>query len=355
MKVLSFLGTGDYYPVTYLWREAGQKKEFQTHLFPEAVVRIFGAEKLVLFVTQAAQARYGAAVQERLGHLVEFVPIPEGKSEPELWSIFDRCAESVKEGDEIILDVTHAFRSLPLYVFVIAAYLRRTKSVVVRRIIYGAYDAREPLRTPPDPADCAPIFDLTPLLDLLDWLSGAEAFLQRGDATLLARRLDQAHRRLWVNRETEDLPKSLQIVARKLALLSLAVQVVRPLEIMRYAHELLPLLDQAAAEVGRWAKPFAVILHQVREEAERLAHGEPFRLDSTHLRKQLGMIDYFLQRGLVAQAILLAREWLVSWVACWRGQGDWLNVSLRENEIKSALGAAEKRAQNQARSSSRLA
>ena len=48
-----------------------------------------------------------------LGDVVKEVPIPEGRSEEELWQIFDICVAQVAEGDQIILDVTHGFRSLP--------------------------------------------------------------------------------------------------------------------------------------------------------------------------------------------------------------------------------------------------
>jgi len=57
-----------------------------------------------------------------------------------------------------------------------------TKGVTIGRIVYGVYEAR-------DEDNRAPFFDLTLLLDLLDWLSGAEFFLQRSDATLLVERL----------------------------------------------------------------------------------------------------------------------------------------------------------------------
>jgi CRISPR-associated Csx2 family protein len=103
-----------------------------------------------------------------------------------LWEIFDRVASVVSEKETILLDITHAFRSIPMVVFAVAAYLRRTKGVKIERIVYGAFEAR-------DEENRAPIFDLTPLLDLLDWLSGAEIFLQRSDATLLAERLRTVH------------------------------------------------------------------------------------------------------------------------------------------------------------------
>jgi hypothetical protein len=105
------------------------------------------------------------------------------------------------------------------------------------------------------------------------------------------------------------------------------------------------MLDEAAGEVQRWAKPFAVILRKVREEARQLAYEEPHRLDAEHLRRQVAMIDYLLRHSLIGQAILLAREWLVSWVASCRGEGDWRDEKFRETELESALGAAAVSAQ----------
>ncbi|MFA0774632.1 MAG: hypothetical protein THHGLFOP_000128, partial [Candidatus Fervidibacter sp.] len=280
MKAFTFLGTGDYQAVTYYWSDAEGERKCQTHLFPEAVARIFEPEKVLVFVTPSArdyrppkgercaccdqilsepkeEKTYCDVLRERLGDQVEFVEIPEGRSEQELWEIFDRVASVVSEGETILLDITHAFRSIPMVVFAIAAYLRRTKGVKIERIVYGAFEAQDGNKR-------APIFDLTPLLDLLDWLSGAEFFLWRSDATLLAERLRTVHQQAWQTRSGEDLPRRLQSVASKLHSFSQALHLARPRDVMRHAHELLPMLTETASEAERWAKPFAVILEQIR-------------------------------------------------------------------------------------------
>lgn len=148
-------------------------------------------------------------LRQRLGDLVQFVDIPEGRSEAELWQIFERCNEIVCEGDKVLLDITHAFRSLPLIVFVVAAYLRRTKNVTISHIVYGAFEAR-------DEQNRVPISDLTLLLDLLDWLNGAEFLLRRSDATLLAERLRQTQREVWRKQTGDELPRKLQSLGNKL-------------------------------------------------------------------------------------------------------------------------------------------
>lgn len=336
MNALTFLGTGKYEPTTYVWRDTEGEQSYQTHLFPEAVARIFQPEQLIIFVTrQAKEHQHFRVLRERLGERMQPVDIPEGKSEPELWQIFDACAGAVPEGEEILLDVTHAFRSLPLIVFTVAAYLRRAKGVTINRLVYGAYEAR-------DGRNRSPIFDLTPLLDLLEWLSGAEALVLRGDANTLADRLDSTHRRLWKEREERagtSLPQRLQVAAAALRNLSRAIFLSRPVEVMEVAQRLLPLLDEVAGEAERWAKPFALILEQVRADVAGLAHDEPTSLDEENLRRQLAIIEYYLKRNLAIQAVTLAREWLVSWACYQRAEGDWLSSADRK-VAEDALGQA---------------
>jgi len=349
MKALSFLGVSAYQTVTYYWKDGEGERRCQTHLFPEALARIFEPEKLLVLVTPTArnyklpnrERAYLDTLVERLGDLVEPVDIPEGKSEGELWEIFARCAEVVGEGEEILLDVTHAFRSLPLIVFAVAAYLRRTKGVTIRHIVYGAYEAREPFRIPPEPEDRTPIFDLTPLLDLLDWLSGAEAFMRRNDAALLAERLEQTHRRFRKEGPREELPEKLQKIGGKLRSLSRSLHLSRPREVMLHSNDLIPMLEDVTLEAQRWAKPFAVILDQIRGEVKALAHDEPDHLDEENLHRQLALIEHYERKGLILQAVTLAREWMVSWVILQRGEKDrWLDRNYRESEVEKALGAA---------------
>jgi CRISPR-associated DxTHG motif protein len=274
--LLTFLGTGRYETVTYVWYGDEGERSCTTNLFPEAAHAVFAPERVLVCVTPQVRAHDNfRALKERLGEKLRPLDIPEGKTQAELWEIFDRIVAAVGEGEEVILDVTHAFRSLPLVVFTVATYLRRTKGVTIRHIVYGAYDARDPYRTPPEPTDRALVFDLTLMLELLDWLSGSEALLDRSDAVLLAEKMERAHNALWRERAAGELPRRLKSVAQKLRELSHALHLSRPRDVMRLASELVPLLDDARAELGRWAKPFAVIAERVRAELEPLAGTEP--------------------------------------------------------------------------------
>ncbi len=341
--LLTFLGTGRYEPVTYVWQEPGGEQAYRTHLFPLAAYHIFRPERILLAATWEVREGKGKEHYETLqrelekeGVQVEVLAIPDGKSEAELWEIFAILAENVVDGEQLILDVTHAFRTLPLLVFAVAVYLRSAKHVRIERIIYGAYEAREGER--------APIFDMTPLLDLVDWLGGVEFFLRRSDAVLLGERLQHVHRQAWQQRRSDELPRKLQTLGNGLKSFSEALHLARPLEVMEEAKSLLGKLDDVAPEVRSWAKPFGVVLEQVRREAEKFAYPEPRRLDAENLRRQLALIAHYVEKGLTMQAVTLAREWVVSWVILQRGEGDWLDRNCRK-EVEDALGAAAQRSQ----------
>ncbi len=47
-----------------------------------------------------------------LNFSVEQVEIPIGIDEKEIWNIFEIIFEKINEGDEIYIDITHAFRNI---------------------------------------------------------------------------------------------------------------------------------------------------------------------------------------------------------------------------------------------------
>jgi len=307
-----------------------------------AADELFAPEKVVVFLTpQARQHQNFRDLQSQLQEKLQPVDIPEGRSQADLWEIFERVAGAVRESDTVILDITHAFRSIPMVVLAVAAYLRRTKSVTIERIVYGAFEAREPFRTSPQPEDRAPIFDLTPLLELLDWTSGAEALLKRGDAGLIAAKMIETHQRLWTKQaETSQKPTKLKLLGQRLQSLSKALHLSRPREVMPLSAELVSLLSDARWEFQQWAKPFALIADQIRQELERFAFGASDELNQQSLEKQLQLVEYYLQKGLIVQAVALAREWVINWVALHREDRDWYDARFREKELETALNAA---------------
>lgn len=113
----------------------------------------------------------------QLPMLINDVGIEDGKTEKEMWNIFDKIYELLKDGDELYFDITHGFRYLPMFVIVLGNYAKFLKNITVKGITYGNFEART--------EKGAPIMSLLSLSSLQDWTYAAADFLRHGDATRL--------------------------------------------------------------------------------------------------------------------------------------------------------------------------
>ncbi|MBF0495915.1 MAG: TIGR02221 family CRISPR-associated protein [Deltaproteobacteria bacterium] len=113
------------------------------------------------------------------------IRIPSGKSEEEIWEIFDVVFKTINHGDEIIFDVTYALRSIPLLAMVVLNYAKVLKGVKIRGIYYGAIEALGTLayvNSLETEKRLVPVFDLAAFDSLLDWTLAISQFLEAGDA-----------------------------------------------------------------------------------------------------------------------------------------------------------------------------
>jgi CRISPR-associated Csx2 family protein len=121
---------------------------------------------------------------------VEMVKIPDGSSEKEIWEIFNIIFGKIDKDDELIFDITHGFRSLPMLALVIINYAKLLKKITISGIFYGAFEtlgsSRQVEKLNIEKIN-APIFDLTPFVKLIEWTKAVGDFLDFGDAREICR------------------------------------------------------------------------------------------------------------------------------------------------------------------------
>jgi len=295
MKVISFLGISKYLVTKYKWNGKVQ----ETCFFPEAVAHFIKPEKILICLTPTAREGERAVNWQELKKRFEndsvpydVLPIPEGHSEPELWEIFNTLTNAVQEKEEVIFDITHSFRSLPFLSFLAIAYLKAAKKVNVKGVLYGAYDAH-------DENNYSPVFDLTPFVSLLDWLTATEQFIQTGNARSLSGLLNP-------QKKKED---ALYQAATTLDTISQAARLCQPFTLMKEVGGLEKKLTQAQQQLQISAPPFGVLRNQITS-----AFGQ-FENDGQDvaemLRTEFRLVNWYYQKGQIIQAVTLAREWLI--------------------------------------------
>lgn len=338
MKVISFLGTSNYTETTYVYKGV----ECTTNLFPEALYTFFQPKHLAVFVTKEAKEKHWQSLRQKfenrqVAQILHPVSIPMGRSEVELWQVFDQLTAQIEDGEEVVFDITNAFRSIPVLVFIAIAYLRSAKNVQLKAITYGAFEAKE--------NNYSPVFDLSPFITLLDWTTATDKFLKTGNASELVKQLENAHQLPYTtaNQSKNNRPRQLKNVANKMDVVSQALRLARAQEAMSAAGEMIEKLEQAREEVMAWAKPFGVLLDQTKKVYQPFALNPPDQDIRQNLSIQLQLLKWYLDRGQTVQAIILAREWLVTLVTHRLGWHMIADRELAENVLKSGAQALAKK------------
>lgn len=128
-------------------------------------------------VTAGDLALVGAALSELTGISCHCLLIPVGRSEVEFWEIFEAIVDLPEDGQEVSLDFTHGLRYQPFFLFLALQYLRVLHpNIHIGKVYYGAFELSKSHFD-----GVTPIFDLSPMVKLMDWMQAAFAFREYGD------------------------------------------------------------------------------------------------------------------------------------------------------------------------------
>lgn len=111
------------------------------------------------------------------------------------FNIILNLQDTLKDGDEVYIDITHSFRSNAMWMFLVMNFITdlMDKNIEIKMISYGMLEIIDREN------NVAPIVDLNAFYKLLKWIKGAQSFKNYGNSYLL---LD--------NIENEELRKKLK-------------------------------------------------------------------------------------------------------------------------------------------------
>lgn len=121
--------------------------------------------------------------------------IDYGVNDEELWNNFSTLLEiskSFEEGDEIYLDITHAFRSLPMMSFVMTEFASQVSEIDFKLsgIFYGMFEySNDPKNSK---KGITPIIDLGIIYELHQWIKAIDAMKNYGNLDPLVNLLGDA-------------------------------------------------------------------------------------------------------------------------------------------------------------------
>lgn len=317
-RLVSFLGTGKYDPVTY---ELDGRRAGTTPYVARALAELLEPAEVVILATAEAEQKHRAALEQAFAGAgigtPRFVRVPAGGDRPELFELFRILREQLRMGDgSIVLDITHGFRAQPFFAASVVAFARAVEEKpATLRVVYGAFEQRRE-------DGSAPIWDLSYLVDVLDWAAALRLFLRTGrtgEAADAVERLGRALGTAWAKGGKQGDPPQLQGLGTALRQFGDDLETLRTGDLLlgrrgekSSARALGEKLAAAEPEVREHLPPLAEVLDAVRDMVT------PLTGTFTNLKEPAGrsavaaLAALYLKLGRYLEAIATMKEGFVN-------------------------------------------
>ncbi|BCX18673.1 MAG: hypothetical protein KatS3mg117_2355 [Geminicoccaceae bacterium] len=317
-RLVSFLGTGKYEPVTY---EQDGRRAGTTPYVARALAELLGPAEIVILATAEAERKHRTALERAFAEagiaVPRFVKVPTGGDRGELFELFRILREQLRMGDgSIVLDITHGFRAQPFFAASVVAFARAVdEKPAPLRVVYGAFEQKRE-------DGSAPIWDLSYLVDVLDWAAALRLFLRTGrarEAAAATKRLGDELGRAWNEGGRQGEPPRLKQLGEALERFGDDLETLRTGDLLlgrrgkeSSARALAERLAAAESNVREHLPPLAEVLDAVRGMVTPLTGA------FTNLKEPMGrkavaaLAELYLKLGRYLEAIATVREGLVN-------------------------------------------
>jgi CRISPR-associated Csx2 family protein len=318
---LSFLGNTNYGECTYTF---GEQKVEDIRFVQEATIQLFasGFDQYIFFLTEDAEkknwvdnghsTREGILIEQQglasrlqllgIEKAVKTVQnIPVGNNDDEIWQLFEIVYQQLQEEDELVLDMTHALRYIPMLVMTLIQYAKFLKKVKVLGIYHGIYD---PMVKPA----VFPLLNLAPFSELQDWAAAAFSFTQTGSTSEISKLAKSESDKLNRNPETRTSQSAeLGRLSKRLEKLNEVFATNRGLEIKegKVFSDVKESLDSISSNANPvFKKPIYPILEQISAK-------------TTHFNNQdtpnwISSVKWCLENNLIQQGLTQLQEGLIT-------------------------------------------
>lgn len=272
---------------------------------------------------------------KRLGVLerTELIHIPEGFSKEDVWQIFNTVFEQIEEKDELLLDITNAFRFIPMLGMVLINYAKVVKNSSVLGIYYGAFEKLGPawkVKSMLSSERDAPIVEITSLAYLQDWTIAASDFVQYGNAQRIAK-LTQENIKdtLRISKGKNVVARQLNGFANQLLTMTQSISTVRGKAIIegKMFEDVSKTIDNF--EQSDFIVPLFPLLEQVQQKAKIFGRNQ--------IANGFKAVQWCFDNELTQQGITLLQEMLVTHICSYFHAAFGLNFAHKKD--RNLIGA----------------
>lgn len=313
---ISFLGTGGYQECVYSFKDIlGKKVIYIQDTLIDFLCKDFDKDdKITIFLTSQAKEKHWNNLKtiienKNLQCKLNPVDIMDSKTEADIWGLFEQIYNQIEFKDEIIFDLTHSYRYLPMLFFSILNYATYLKEISVKGIYYGAWEARN------QENNVAPIFDLTQTYELMQWANAADVFTSYGISSRLVKCV-QKDAKNYIG--SVGLVKSIESISKNISY-SRSIEIIKG-DIFSKTNEKLSEIEQNNLQPA-----FKPILKKVINKISDF--------DSNTALNFIPAVKWCIDHEMVPQGITMLQEGIISFII------DRHGFNYSDRELRTAISS----------------
>lgn len=322
---LSFLGLGNYEKCVYTFeKEKSKNVKFVQNAIVEICKDKFD-KKFVLCTPSAKNTHYNSLVNE-IGHSFEAVNISEDMSEKGIWEIFQQIYDVLNENDEIVFDITHSFRFMPMLGITLLQMAKFLKNIKVKKVFYGAY---EPIKFN-DGITEFPLVDLTSFSMLQDWILAGYTLVNTGRAEEIEKLAkNDLTPILKESKGKNEEARNFRKISDKIQQMTLNFRTNRGNEII-IAHEMKEI-NESVKEIkeSNLLKPFKLVIENIYSDTKKFEYKNEENI--------IHSIQWCIDKDLIQQGMTMLQEGITTLILKEIGESDkYKDINVR-GEISKIL------------------
>jgi len=307
--LISVLGKNDYGETVYVFGGLRDKTRYVLKVLRKAI------KPDKLYIIGTGKSKWELADEEIGKENYEKVVIPEGRNHDEFWRIFETLISLDVDKKEVYLDITHGFRSIPVFVSTVMNFFEKVRKAEIKGVYYGMYN-KEEVETP--------IIDMLPILEINNWIDGFTLFKDYGDSSkitnLIKSKLDMR------TLDNEDVYKNIlnwfDISSKAFGFTASDVYINSVNEIANISNN----IEDIPSEL----KALEFIINDIKKLSQLFG-----KLDK-NWQKQLKLTEVYFLKNRYSQALTTLREAIITYILE-ENDMDWKNFKLRQQGIEDLM------------------
>lgn len=310
---ISFLGTGigdpdsstpGYNDVIYKFEDGtfSEKTRFAQRAIIEKQ-QPDSFDRICLLMTEQSKKRHRQLLIDELvaigcnEHLQvqEDDSITTNQNAEQQWEWFDALQRLINDGDQVVFDFTHGFRSVPIIFSTAISFLQKVKRFELLHAYYGYVDQK---------SNKNEIIDMAKFYRINEWADGVARLLDTADASKLAELAEEGKEDGFATLNDSELVKALNKLT----------DLIRNIDVKNIAKQADTALGLIQQKKQQCSGADAQLLNMVIDKFKDLAVNSNKDYDSNYFELQLTLVEMLLKHKLYMQAFTVMRECLGSLV-----------------------------------------